>query len=106
MSLPVFKGIIDTALTSDLQVEFIALVDRPAIEKNFLAFKDKLNFSIDNDKRVVFGPAMIADMPLYRKDEKLGEYYILFDKDSIYSIVQKFFQKGFIQNFNIMYDSE
>jgi hypothetical protein len=104
MNLPVYKCVIDENMDSDLQVEFVALVDKPAIERNFLAFNEKLRFAIDEDKRIVSGPAMLADMMIYRNDPQLGEYYTLFDKASILSIVQKFFKKGFIQNFNLMHD--
>lgn len=107
MDLPVFKGVIDESLESELQVQCVALVDKPAIEKNFLAFKEKLRFSIDSDKRVISGPAMLADMLIYRNDpDGIGEYYISFDKPSILSIVQKFFKKGLVQSFNLMHDSE
>lgn len=104
--LPVYKCAIDDQLDSDLQVEFVSFVDKPAIEKNFLAFKSQLRFNIDQDKRIVSGPAMLADMLIYRNDpEGLGEYYTTFDKTSILSIVQKFFKKGFIKNFNLMHDA-
>jgi len=84
----------------------MALVDKPAIEKNFMAFKSQLRFNLDDEKRIVSGPAMLADMLIYRKDDNLGEYYTTFDKASISSIVQKFFKKGFIKNFNLMHDAE
>lgn len=104
MNLPIFKCIIDDNLESDLQVDYIALVDRPAIEKDFLAFKgERLNFNIDEEKRIVSGPAMIADMLIYRNRNGF-EYYTVFDKTTILSIVQKFFKKGFIHNFNIQHD--
>lgn len=102
--LPIYKCNISDELDSDLQVEFVSFVDKPAIDKNFLAFKEKLRFAIDTDKRIVSGPAMIADMLIYRNDpEGLGEYYTMFDAPSILSIVQKFFKKGFIKNFNVMH---
>lgn len=100
-----YKCVIDESMDSDLQVEFVALVDRPAIERNFLAFNEaKLRFAIDDERRIVSGPAMLADMMIYRNDPQLGEYYTVFDAPSILSIVQKFFKKGFIQNFNVMHD--
>ncbi len=109
MDLPIFKGVIDDALDSDLQVQCVALVDKPAIEKNFLSFKDqkaKLVFTVDTDRRIISGPAMLADMLIYRNDPGgIGEYYICFDKASILSIVQKFFKKGLVQSFNLMHDS-
>lgn len=103
--LPVYKCCIDDQMDSDLQVEFVSFVDKPAIDKNFMAFKEKLRFAVDTDKRIVSGPAMIADMFIYRNDpEGLGEYYTTFDAASILSIVQKFFKKGFIKNFNVMHE--
>lgn len=107
-NLPVYRCDIDDQVDSNLQVEFIALVDKPAIEKDFLAFNQaKLNFAINEEKRIVTGPAMLADMLIYRNDpDGLGEYYTVFDAASILKIVQKFFKKGFVQNFNIMHDPE
>lgn len=106
MELKVYRCVIDEELTSDLEVSFVSLVGRPAIEKNFLKFNEAkpLTFSIDEEKRVVSGPAMLADFPIYRKDKDLGEYLVIFEKESIYSMVQKFFKKGYIQNFNILHE--
>jgi hypothetical protein len=57
---------------------------------------------INEDERVVIGPAMIPDLPIYRKDET-GEYYVFFDKKTIETIALKFYQKGFQQNANEMH---
>lgn len=61
-------------------------------------------FAINEDKMELFGPAMLADVPIYRNDQQLGQYYVQFDKKTIYTIAQKFFEKGFYQNFNLMHD--
>jgi hypothetical protein len=108
-TLPFYKGHIDPDMTSDLEVSFIGLVDRPAIEKNFQAFKDhkvRTQFKINSEKQIISGPAMISDMPLYRNDKDLGEYYVVFDKPSIQTIVEKFSAKGFMQKFNLFHDHE
>ena len=102
MELQVYKAQIDPDTTSDLEVNFIGLVDRPAIERNFNAFKSneqKAHFTLNEEKRIISGPAMIADMPLYRKDEQLGEYYVVFDKIAIRCIVEKFSSKGYMKKF-------
>lgn len=106
MELKCFKCVIDPAVDSELEVNFVALVDRPAIERNFLAFNDKQRFTINEDRRIISGPAMIANLPMYRKDETFGEYYVEFDADTIMSIVQKFNQKGYMQNFNLFHDEQ
>lgn len=109
MELKVFKAEIDPSLNSDLEVNFIGLVDRPAIERNFQAFKDQQKrtaFVLNEDKHIISGPAMIADMPLYRRDEQLGEYYVVFDKPAIQCIVEKFSAKGYLKNFNLFHDDQ
>jgi hypothetical protein len=109
MELQIFKAKIDPDLDSDLEVNYIGLVDRPAIERNFMAFneqKNKAHFTINEEKRIISGPMMIADMPLYRKDDMLGEYYVVFDKQSIQAIVEKFSAKGYLKNFNLFHDEQ
>jgi hypothetical protein len=80
-------------------------VDRPAIEKDFLMFKEaKANFVIQSeDRRIVSGALMLADTPIYRNDQN-GEYYVTFTKDTIEKIAQKFFKKGYQSNVNLMHD--
>ena len=65
----------------------------------------QFKFFADKEKRMISGALMIADLPIYRKDD-MGEYYVVFDKDQIEKIVQRFFKKGFIHNVNMMHDSE
>jgi hypothetical protein len=57
---------------------------------------EKAKFVVNEEKRIISGPAMIADMPLYRNDKELGEYYVIFDKAAIQSIVVKFSAKGYL----------
>jgi len=66
--------------------------------------KQKMHaFAVVNDEeRIVVGPAMIPDLPIYRNDEG-GEYYVFFDKKTIETIALKFYAKGFQQNANEMH---
>jgi len=107
-NLPIYQCRMSELLDDDTQVEFIALVDEPAIQKCFLTFnstKQKMMFAADKKRQIVSGPAMIPELLMYRNDS-LGEYYTVFDKDTIVKIVQKFFKKGYIQNFNLMHNPE
>lgn len=109
MELQVYKARIDPSIDSELEVNYIGLVDRPAIERNFQAFKaqqKKTAFVLNEEKRIISGPAMIADMPIYRKDDQLGEYYVVFDKVAIQAIVEKFSAKGYLKNFNLFHDAQ
>lgn len=53
--LPVYEMMIDENMDSDLMVDFIALVDRPAIKKDFVMFADEY----------------VEGLPHYTKDGKL-----------------------------------
>lgn len=104
MALPVYEMIINPEETSEVEVSFVALVDKPAIEKNFMAFKDqKLDFAVNNEKRIISGPAMIADQLIYRKDEN-GEYNVFFSPDTVRDIALKFFKKDYQKNLNLFHD--
>jgi hypothetical protein len=105
MKLPIYQLEISENLNDDVEVDFVALVDRPAIERDFLMFKEaKANFIIQSeDRRIVSGALMLADTPIYRNDQN-GEYYVTFTKDTIEKIAQKFFKKGYQSNVNLMHD--
>lgn len=62
-----------------------------------------LHFAIDTDKRIISGPAMVADVPIYRKDEG-GEYNVFFSAATIKEIALKFAKKGYAKNLNLFHD--
>lgn len=105
--LPIYKLTISEDDNDDTGVIAVALVDAPAIEQNWMAFaqKEPIRFKASNkEKRIISGPLMIADQPIYRRDDRLGEYYVMFDRDTIYKIVQKFFRNGATGNVNMMHE--
>lgn len=66
--------------------------------------KFSLKFNADKEKRIISGPLMVADLPIYRRDET-GEYYGIFTADDIYNIVKKFFRNNNTSQVNMMHDS-
>ena len=105
MELPLYMLEISDDLTDDAEVQFVALVDRPAIQKNWNAFKNEQKFQIiSEDKHIISGCAMLADTPIFRSDANFGDYYVAFSKDTIVKIVQKYFKKGYQNNVNLMHD--
>jgi len=107
MNLPIYALEISTDLNDQSEVDFVALVDNPAIQRNFLAFNEQKQFKFEiqsEEKQIISGPLMLADTPIYRND-KNGEYYVTFSPQTIEQIVQKFFQKGFQNNVNLMHDA-
>lgn len=102
--LPTFEMVIDDTLESDVEVQQIAFVDKPAIEKNFMAFKRvELHFATDPQRQIVSGPAMVPDTLIYRRD-LAGEYNVFFSKETIEKIALKFFKKDYQKNLNLFHD--
>jgi hypothetical protein len=101
-SLPLYKVVLGENQESGMFR--ISLVNRPAIEEGFitLAEKEKPSFKFANEeKKQVVGPIMIPDMPIYRNSPMMGEYNIVFPKDTIEKIMYKYSKDGLFNSFNI-----
>lgn len=80
-------------------IDAISIVQSPAIEENFIAMnsevKKEYKFEkVDEEKRIIMGALLVPDKPIYRRDEKDGEYYIYFSKDTIRKCMELFFKNG------------
>jgi len=69
-------------------IDAISIVEAPAIESNFVALKShEVKFAkVDAEKRILMGPILIPDKPIYRKqvvDGELDEFYIYFSKQTV-----------------------
>lgn len=65
-------------------IDAISVVENPAIESDFVALKNQ-EFKlaeVDAEKRILMGPALIPNKPIYRKSED-KEYYIYFSKKTV-----------------------
>lgn len=111
MSLKVYELKISDNLQDEAEVSFIALVDEPAIKKDFLAFKDESQstnqkFSIvSEDEHIISGPLMLSDELIYRNNDRFGEHYVKFSAETIKQIAIKFAKKKYQNNVNLMHDS-
>jgi hypothetical protein len=107
--LPLYTIHISDKDWSEEEVDFVSLVEYPAIQKNFIAFNSdfqKQRMVFNEEQRILSGAAMIADLPIYRNNQSLGEHYVLFTADEIKKIVQRFFKKGYHNNVNIEHDKK
>lgn len=103
-NVPVYSAIV----TDDgLGMEKISLVDDPAMESDFQFFaneEDRFKFSVQNEEqRHIFGVIIRADHPVLRLSAEGFPYYITFSKETIKTIVQKYFREGRQNNFNLMH---
>jgi len=103
--LPIFKLVIDDTVEGS-GVNFVALVDAPAIKTNWFAFENHLKFAVQAERQLVTMPLMIADLPIYRRDAEHGEYYVQFDAQTIEKIQQKFMMNGYLSNVNENHDAD
>lgn len=90
--LPLFEVVFD-----DEQSVFnnVAFVTAPAIEEGFVQLSkqedESVKLSVDVEKRIVCGPALIPDMPIYR-DQGGRKFYITWTTDTIKQMAINFFQ--------------
>lgn len=105
MELPVFKLIIDFDNDSKAEVSAIALVDMPAIEKNFQAFNAIPQYFVSEDQRIISGPLMIPNKPIYRDNKEFGEHFVMFDEATIKAIAIKYAKKKLTDQVNEMHSN-
>ena len=104
---PVYRVTIDEGVEGMTKV---SLVDFPAVEKDFQALareKAPLKYAVqDEEKRIVRGVLIRADFPIYRNDKKRGEYYIVFEKDTIRQIAEQYMADGLQNAVNQMHEDD
>jgi hypothetical protein len=87
----------------------ISLVDAPAVEHNFLCFdKDKkynLEFR-DEAKHIITGVVALADTPIYRYNPSIGDYWVVFTKDTIQKMIEKYSRSGLFNSVNLDHDDQ
>lgn len=88
----------------------ISLVDFPAVKSNFLKFKSDehrhIMLKADTDQHIITGIALLADTPIYRYNPEMGgDYYIVFEKDTVRKMVEKYSRDGLMNVINLQHDS-
>ena len=104
--LPVYQIIVEDG--DDTGISLISLVEDPAIVMKGMAFNNKevMSFKEVGDKQIIIGPALIPDMKIYREDEKYGQYYVTFTKETIAKMVEKFNKFGSNRKINIDHSNQ
>lgn len=103
--LPLYKVELNS---EDDGMDFNSFVDFPATQKNAYFFEkqepsDKFHFS--EEKRIVTGVAIAANIPIFRRDKFGNEYNVFFPKDVVRELGRRMMQKGYMHNLNSMHDS-
>lgn len=66
----------------------------------------KHSFSLDEEKRLIVGPLMLADKLILRVDENDEPYYVYFTKSTIKSIATKMMKEKFLDRVNIEHNEQ
>jgi|TARA_R100000482_G_scaffold34623_1_gene11349 hypothetical protein len=77
-------------------IQAISVVEAPAIEEDFIALKEEERVelkTIDKEKRLLMGAALIPNKPIYRRNGE-DEYYIYFSQDTVRKASELFFING------------
>ena len=100
--LPIFNINIDP-MDQETGCYTVSLVEFPAVEIDFLKFsKDEpIQMLFSDDKHIVTGVALRADYPIYRNNRQYGEHYVVFTKETIRQIIEKYSKFGFNNLVNI-----
>ncbi len=92
----------------------ISLVKHPAIEQTWIAFSEgepmkpdpRYEFkTIDEEQRIVAGPAMIPDKLIYRVDSEGKEFFVFFKGGTIRQLSERFLLQGKQNNMTLEHEA-
>lgn len=86
----------------------ISLVDKPAIEENFIYFNEvkRIEMFSNDEKKEVVGPIMIPNKEILRFSPDMGYYYVRFTEDTIRDIMYKYSKEGLFNAFGINHEHD
>lgn len=106
--LPTYKIVVN-ADDDTTGVYAVSLVDQPAIEVDWIALSKQISdyyFQANKDKQMLFGPLLIPNKLIYRRDESGNEYNIVFDEETIQIIADKYNENKLGDVFNFQHSNE
>lgn len=106
--LPTYKIVVNPD-DDTTGVYAVSLVDEPAIEVDWIALSKHISdyyFQANKDKQMLFGPLLIPNKLIYRRDEKGNEYNIVFDEETIQIIADKYNENKLGDVFNFQHSNE
>lgn len=106
--LPTYRIVVNPD-DSETGVYGIALVDEPAIEVDWIKLSKELEdilFSANKDKQMLFGPLLIPDKLILRRASNGDLYNIVFDKETIQTIADKYNESGDNKAFNFQHSNK
>lgn len=90
-------------------VQAISLVEHPAIQSDWIAFNNEVKVeyaTVNEEKRLIIGAALIPNQPIYRKDEQNGEYYVFMSKETVRKTAENFLYKSITNDATIEHEED
>ena len=76
---------------------WVSIVTEPAIMENFIQLSkqedNQVQLKIDDEQRIVSGPALVPNLPIYR-NQGGHKFYITWSEETIKQVAINFFQHG------------
>ena len=95
--------------SEELGMFSVSLVDFPAVETQFLCFneeKPKQLFFAKPEEHIITGVALRANLPIYRRRPDGSEYYVVFQKDVIKQLVERFSKQGKMNSVDLQHNGK
>jgi hypothetical protein len=89
-------------------IDATALVENPAIQRNWMAFKEHKDFKFkthNEEKRILAGALMVADFPMYRNMNG-KEFFVKFSSETIEQLADRMVLNNKLTAFNFEHDSK
>jgi hypothetical protein len=89
-------------------IDATALVENPAIQRNWMTFKEQKDFKFkthNEEKRVLAGALMVADFPMYRNMNG-KEFFVKFSAETILQLADRMILNNKLTAFNFEHDSK
>lgn len=101
-----FKAVVNI---DDLEtgMQAISLVEFPAVERGFICFNEDKKpqlLKFNDAERIITGVVCLADVPIYRYNPSIGEYYVIFERDTIKRMVEKYSKNNLFNSINFQHN--
>jgi len=102
MKLPVYEMIINEEDNNG--VFAISLVDKPAIESDFVKLSEEIKMKIDDKKGVVTGAVLIPNKKIYQTDKNGNGFEIFFSKETIEQLAMDYLKSHRQDNVTLQHE--
>lgn len=101
MELPLKEIVFEPGKNAAFGLFAMAVVQNPALKEDYVFFgeQSKVNFSVNDEQRIIFGPALIPNIEVYR-NQNGEEYNLTVSRDTIEKIAIDFAENNRLNNVN------